>query len=173
MGKQVKCRERVSKHGEIFTNEREVYAMLDLVKKETDRIESRFLEPACGEGAFLKKILRRKLEVVRLTIKSLQDYERYSLLALTSIYGIDIMEDNVRSCREVLFDIWNADYSQYAGEKANDRCRVVAKHILIKNIFCGDSLTMLQNDGTPIIFTEWSSTSSYLQEQQEDKHYGV
>ena len=92
MDKQIKSKQRVADHGEIFTNEREVNAMLDLVKQETERIESRFLEPACGEGAFLKEILRRKLEVVKNRYKkSPYDYERYAVLALTSIYGVDIM----------------------------------------------------------------------------------
>ena len=157
MSEQIKSKERVTEHGEVFTNEREVNAMLDLVKQETERIESRFLEPACGEGAFLKEILRRKLEVVKNRYKkSTYDYERYAILALTRIYGVDIMEDNAEICRQILYDIWNADYTQYAKEQANDQCREVAKFILCKNILCGDALTMLQKDGTPIIFAEWS-----------------
>ena len=155
--KQVKSKERVTEHGEVFTSEREVNAMLDMVKQETKRIESRFLEPACGEGAFLKEILRRKLDVVRATYrKSPYDYERYAILALTSIYGVDIMEDNAEICRQNLYDIWNAEYTKYAKEQANDQCREIAKFILRKNILCGDALTMLQNDGSPITFAEWS-----------------
>lgn len=154
---QVKSRARVAEHGEVFTNEREVNAMLDLVKQETERIESRFLEPACGEGAFLKEILRRKLDVVKKRYKkSPYDYERYAILALTSIYGVDILEDNAEICRQNLFDIWNGEYTKYAKDQANDQCREVAKFILKKNILCGDALTMLQNDGTPITFAEWS-----------------
>ena len=157
MDKQIKSKQRVADHGEVFTNEREVNAMLDLVKQETERIESRFLEPACGEGAFLKEILRRKLEVVKNRYKkSPYDYERYAILALTSIYGVDIMEDNAEICRQNLFEIWNEEYTQYAKEQANDQCREVAKFILQKNILCGDALTMLRNDGTPITFAEWS-----------------
>ena len=157
MDKQIKSKQRVADHGEVFTNEREVNAMLDLVKQETERIESRFLEPACGEGAFLKEILRRKLEVVKNRYKkSPYDYERYAILALTSIYGVDIMEDNAEICRQNLFEIWNKEYTQYAKEQANDQCREVAKFILRKNILCGDALTMLRNDGTPITFAEWS-----------------
>ena len=151
---QIKSKERVTEHGEVFTNEREVNAMLDLVKQETGRIESRFLEPACGEGAFLKEILRRKLEVVKNMYK--KSSYGYAILALTSIYGVDIMEDNANICRQNLYDIWNKDYSRYAKEQANDQCREVAKFILRKNILCGDALTMLQNDGTPITFAEWS-----------------
>jgi len=155
--RQVKSKERVTEHGEVFTNEREVNAMLDMVKQETERIESRFLEPACGEGAFLKEILRRKLEVVKANYrKSPYDYERYAILALTSVYGVDIMEDNAEICRQNLYEIWNTEYTKYAKEQANDQCREVAKYILRKNILCGDALTMLQNDGTPITFAEWS-----------------
>lgn len=157
MAKQVKSKERVADHGEVFTNEREVNAMLDLIKQETERIESRFLEPACGEGAFLKEILRRKLEVVKNRYKkSPYDYERYAVLALSSIYGVDILEDNAEICRQNLYDIWNAEYTKLAKGQANDQCREVARFILRKNILCGDALTMLQNDGTPITFAEWS-----------------
>ena len=155
--KQVKSKQRVADHGEVFTAEREVNAMLDLVKGETERIDSRFLEPACGEGAFLKEILRRKLAVVKKQYgKSPYDYERYSVLAVTSIYGVDILEDNAEICRQNLFDIWNKEYTKNAKSQANDQCRETVRFILKKNILCGDALTMLQNDGTPIVFAEWS-----------------
>ena len=96
MTKQIKSKNRVSYHGEVFTNEQEVNAMLDLVKDETDRIESRFLEPACGNGNFLAEILRRKLvRVKRQYTRNNLEYTKNSFLALTSIYGIDILEDNV------------------------------------------------------------------------------
>lgn len=103
---QVKSRQRVADHGEVFTAEREVKAMCDLVKQETERIESRFLEPACGNGNFLAEVLRRKLEVVKSRYwKSPFDYERYSVLAMTSLYGVDILKDNAEECRQRLFDI--------------------------------------------------------------------
>lgn len=155
--KQVKSRDRVAEHGEVFTSEREVKAMCDLVKSETERIDSRFLEPACGEGAFLKEILRRKLAVVKRTYrKSPYDYERYAVLAVTSIYGVDIMPDNTEICRQNLFEIWNKEYTANVKEQANDLCRETVKFILRKNILCGDALTMQQADGSPIIFAEWS-----------------
>ena len=98
---QVKTKKRVTDHGEVFTSEREVNAMLDLVKQETQLIDSRFLEPACGNGNFLAEILRRKLEIVERRYKKSQlEYERYSITAISSIYGIDILEDNVQECRE-------------------------------------------------------------------------
>ena len=154
---QVKSRQRVADHGEVFTAEREVKAMCDLVKQETERIESRFLEPACGNGNFLAEVLSRKLTVVKNRYgKSPFDYERYSVLAMTSLYGVDILEDNAEECRQRLFDIWDKEYTANAKSQANEQCREAVRFILRKNILCGDALTMLQADGSPIVFAEWS-----------------
>ena len=104
---QIKSKKRVASRGEVFTAEREVKAMCDLVKDETERIDSRFLEPACGDGNFLAEILTRKLNVVTKKYKkNLSDWEKYSLLAVSSLYGIDIMSDNAQECRKRLFSIW-------------------------------------------------------------------
>src|SRR2546430_17412414 len=104
MHDQVVSRTRVADHGEVYTRPREVNAMLDLVRQETERIDSRFLEPACGHGNFLAEILDRKLRVVEARYaRSHLEYERYTLLAVCSIYGIDILEDNVQKCRDRLF----------------------------------------------------------------------
>lgn len=155
--RQVKSKQRVADHGEVFTAAREVNAMLDLVKPETERIDSRFLEPACGEGAFLTEILRRKLAAVKSRYgKSPYDYERYAVVAVTSIYGIDILPDNAAACREKLFAIWDEEYAANMRGEASDQCREAVRFILQKNILCGDALTMLQADGSPIIFAEWS-----------------
>ena len=104
---QIKSKDRVANHGEVFTNIREVNAMLDLVKDETHRIDSRFLEPACGTGNFLIEVLRRKLEVVENRYKKSKiEFERYSILALSSIYGIDILEDNLKECKTRLYELF-------------------------------------------------------------------
>lgn len=154
--RQVKSKERVRDHGEVFTSEREVNAMLDLVKEETENIESTFLEPACGDGNFLSEILKRKLGIVfNRYKKQLDSYEMYSIIAVTSIYGVDILQDNVESCIERLYNIWNEDYSKVMRNNSNDKVRETCKYILKKNILCGDALTMLKNDGTPIVFAEW------------------
>lgn len=155
--KQIKSKQRVADHGEVFTNPREVNAMLDLVKQETERIDARFLEPACGEGAFLTEILRRKLAAVKSRYgKSPYDYERYAVLAVTSIYGVDILPDNVAVCRQKLFAIWDEAYTANAKGQANEPCREAVRFVLRKNILCGDALTMQQADGSPIVFAEWS-----------------
>src|SRR2546428_2044964 len=112
MDKQVVSKQRVSDHGEVLTGKREVNAMLDLVRRETERIESRFLEPACGNGNFLAALLERKLEVVeRRYGKAQVECERYAVLAVSSIYGIDILEDNIQQCRHRLFGIFEWNYS--------------------------------------------------------------
>jgi hypothetical protein len=155
--RQVKSKRRVAEHGEVYTAEREVKAMCDLVKTETERIESRFLEPACGNGNFLAEVLSRKLTVVKARYgKSPFDYERYSVLAMTSIYGVDILEDNVQECRERLYQIWEQEYDANVKKQADDQCRRAVRYILEKNILCGDALTMERSDGSPILFAEWS-----------------
>jgi hypothetical protein len=138
--KQVKSKERVSNHGEVLTAEQEVAAMLDLVKQETERIDSRFLEPACGDGNFLAEILHRKLAVVKKKYKnSPSDYEKYAVLAISSIYGVDILQDNVKNCSERLFEIWDKEYTANCKKDANEGCRDAVRFILKRNILCGDA----------------------------------
>lgn len=158
--KQVKSKQRVADHGEVFTNDREVKAMCDLVKGETERIDSRFLEPACGEGAFLMEILRRKLATVKAQYgKSPDDYERYAFLAITSLYGVDILPDNVAICRQNLFEIWDEVYTVNNKSQTSDQCREAVKFVLQKNILCGDALTLKQADGEAIQFAQWDFVS--------------
>lgn len=178
---QVKSKQRVADVGEVFTAEREVKAMCDLVKDETERIESHFLEPACGNGNFLAEVLNRKLAVVeRRYKKSPLEFEKYSLVALSSLYGIDIMEDNAQECRERLFNIWNDSYSKRLKNNSRNECREAAKFLLRKNIINGDALSLKDLDGQPIIFSEWKligekfkRTDSPFQEavNQQDKKY--
>lgn len=166
--KQVKSRQRVADHGEVFTAEREVKAMCDLVKSETERIESRFLEPACGNGNFLAEVLARKLAVVKSRYgKNPADYERYSVLAVMSLYGVDILADNAQECRERLFALWNTEYTAAVRSAANDLCRQAVRYILQKNILCGNALTMEQADGSPIVFAEWSFVMGNLVKRRD------
>ena len=160
---QTKSKQRVADHGEVFTAEREVNAMLDLVKQETERIDSRFLEPACGDGNFLTEILRRKLAVVKSRYgKNAADYERYAVIAVTSIYGVDILQDNVDECRSRLFEIFDKEYTSSCRKEVNDETCEAVKFILERNILCGDALTMLQANGKPIIFSEWSTVNGCM-----------
>ena len=160
---QVKSKRRVADHGEVFTSEREVNAMLDLVKQETERIDSRFLEPACGTGNFLIEILRRKLAVVHSRYgKSPYEYEIYSLIALMSIYGVELLQDNVLECQERLFQLWELEYFQHCSIICSEECRGAALFILKRNILCGDALTLETEDGDPLIFSEWARVTGNL-----------
>lgn len=163
MSKQVKSRQRVADHGEVFTAEREVKAMCDLVKTETERIDSRFLEPACGEGAFLTEILSRKLAIVRKKYRrSVMDYEKNSLLAVSSLYGVDILLDNVQICRDNLYKIWEKQYKAVCKRECSDDVKRSVQFILERNIVCGNALTLMTVDkngkdtDVPIIFSEWA-----------------
>jgi len=155
----VKSKDRVAQYGEVLTPKHIVNAMLDLVKQETERIDSRFLEPACGTGNFLIEILERKLRVVESRYsKSQLDYERYAILALSSIYGIELLEDNAEECRKRLFEVFDAAYTRLFKSKAKERCREVARYILKRNIVHGDALTLktVGENPRPIVFSEWS-----------------
>lgn len=155
--KQVKSRKRVADHGEVFTNEREVKAMLDLVKDQCERIEATFLEPACGSGNFLIEILRRKLEVLQNKYsKSQMEYDANLIKAVCSIYGVELLPDNAEECRERLFtEIKNSYPNKFKNDNTFHQLMKSAKHILHKNIICGNALDYKTNDGEPLVFTEW------------------
>lgn len=163
MADQIKSRQRVADHGEVFTNEREVNAMLDMVDDECQRIESRFLEPACGDGNFLSEVLRRKLDVARRRYgRSVADYERAAFVAVSSVYGVDIMADNCEACRARLFDIFVSEYGRVCKKNFDETFLRAVRYVLDRNILCGNALSMKmvddgQNDtDEPIIFSEWT-----------------
>lgn len=157
MTEQVKSKQRVVDHGEVFTNQREVNAMLDMVKQETERIESRFLEPACGNGNFLAEVLRRKLEVVRGRYgQSLPEYERYAFVAVGSIYGVELLADNVQECRDRLYGMVVDAYEKASKGASDKRFLPAIEYVLSRNVLCGDALSLKADDGESIIFSEWS-----------------
>lgn len=173
--RQIKSRERVAERGEVFTAEREVNAMLDLVKQETERIDSRFLEPACGTGNFLVEILRRKLDVVLRQYKGQQaQVWLQSVIAVSCIYGIDIMMDNVEECRQRLMEILCEWYPHaLSGDEAPSDLQQVWQYLLERNILWGDALTLCEpvsenatfiekRDAKPITFSEWSFISDMV-----------
>ena len=162
---QVVSKKRVSDHGEVYTHPREVNAMLDLVKQETERIDSTFLEPACGTGNFLVEILSRKLAVVKARYaKSQLEYERYAVLAISSIYGVDILADNVAACQQRLAEIFNQQYTALYKAHCKAACVNAVQFILSRNILHGDALTLKtvgneESPAKPIVFSEWSAVN--------------
>ena len=148
----VKSKQRVADHGEVFTPAWMVEAMLDLVKGETERIDSRFLEPACGNGNFLTRILQRKLAAVELKYGQ-TDFEKhqYAVLALMCIYGIELLPDNIADCRANLLDI----FGEYLNLAPADDLYRAAFFVLSQNLVHGDAMKMCAADGSAILFAEW------------------
>ena len=156
MSELVKSKKRVADHGEVFTPAWMVEAMLDLVKNESERIDSRFLEPACGSGNFLIQVLKRKLAAVEAKYgKSDFEKKNHALLGLMCIYGIELLEDNTDECRENLLVI----FAHYLKAKPGDDLYDAAKNVLRVNIIRGDALTMLDIGGNPLVFPEWAYLS--------------
>ena len=174
--KQVISKKRVADHGEVLTGKREVNAMLDLVKQETQRIDSRFLEPACGNGNFLTEILERKLRVVEGRYgRSSLEYERNAVLAVSSIYGIDIQGDNVQQCRHRLFGVFEWNYTRFFKNRAKNRCREAVRYILGRNIIWGDALTLKTVGKSPeyIVFSEWSPVNGSMLKRRDFTFHGL
>lgn len=148
----IKSKQRVADHGEVFTPPWMVEAMLDLVKGETERIDSRFLEPACGSGNFLVRILQRKLATVELKYGK-SDFERrqYALLALMCIYGIELLPDNISECRANLLEI----FSKHLDLAPDSDLYRAAFYVLSQNLVHGDALKMRTQGNLPITFAEW------------------
>ena len=148
----IKSKQRVADHGEVFTPPWMVEAMLDLVEGETERIDSRFLEPACGSGNFLLRILQRKLTAVELKFGK-SDFERrhYALLAVMCTYGIELLADNIAECRANMLEI----LADYLNLRESDDLYQAASYVLSQNLVHGDALTMRTHDGQAITFAEW------------------
>lgn len=148
----MRSKQRVADHGEVFTPSWLVRAMLDLVKDETERIDSRFLEPACGSGNFLVEILRRKLAVVEVKYGT-SDFERrhYALLAVMSVYGVELLPDNIVECRANLLEV----LAEYLNLLESDDLYLAASYVLSQNLVHGDALRMRTHDGREITFAEW------------------
>ena len=165
--KQIKSRQRVADHGEVFTNPREVNAMLDLVRDESFRLDSRFLEPTCGDGNFLIEILRRKLSLLQ-GLKSQTEWEFQSLIAIGSCYGIDILPDNAEACRTRLEEYVLSQHPASERLPVDSPYRLSLRYMLQKNIVCGDALTYRTVENKPITFCEWTPIAGSMQFSRRD-----
>lgn len=159
----MRTKERVISYGEVFTPPHIVEAMLDLVRDEAARVESRFLEPACGNGNFLVAILRRKFATVAALYPEPTDRLDQTLIAIMSCYGIDLLADNVRECRQNMLAVTR----EFLGAKATRDALLAIQYVLTRNIVCGDTLKMLTRDNTPIVFPEWVYISNRVFQRQD------
>jgi hypothetical protein len=148
----VKSRKRVIDHGEVFTPSWMVEEMLDLVKNDSERIDSRFLEPACGSGNFLLAVLKRKFTTVENRYgKNLFEKRHHALFGLMCIYGIELLEDNIWECRQILL----SEFSTFLSLDESDPFFRAASKVLVSNIIQGDALTLRKSNGYSIEFPEW------------------
>lgn len=148
----VKSKQRVADHGEVFTPSWLVDRMIELVKDESERIDSRFLEPACGSGNFLTQVLKTKLRVASDRYKKSEfEHHHHALLALMSIYGIELLEDNVQECRENMLSI----FSEHLKLETDSNLYRAGQKVLEANIVHGDALLMQTSNREPITFAEW------------------
>jgi len=148
----IKSKQRVSDHGEVFTPPWLVEAMLDLVKDETERIDSRFLEPACGDGNFLVQILKRKLAAVEKKYgRSEFEKRHFALFSLMCLYAIELLSDNISDCRANLLE----NFSEYLNLNESDDLYRVGFYVLSQNLVHGDAMKMRTHDDQAIIFAEW------------------
>jgi hypothetical protein len=167
MSKLIKSKQRVDDHGEVFTPSWLVNEMLDLVKAETERIDSRFLEPACGSGNFLVPVLSRKLQAVDKRYLG-SEFERvqHALLAIMSVYGIELLRDNAEECRENLLGL----FCSHLDLNRDDEASLAAEGILRVNIVQGDALSLKDYAGIPIVFPEWSYLGKGLFKRRDFKY---
>lgn len=158
MEKQIKSLERIRDNGEVFTNIREVNAMLDLVKLQTSNPEATFLEPACGTGNFLIAILERKLNVITRFKQNQTEWEENAIIVIGSLYGIDIDNENIEECRSRLAQYIKEQYTTlFPKKKHNEHFLKSIQFILNKNIIIGNALEYKTQDNTDIIFSKWAS----------------
>jgi len=142
--------------------------LVDTIKQETERIDSRFFELVCGNGNLLVEILRRKLNIVKsLYEKNVDDYERYAVIAVASIYGMDLSPDTVDKCRNRLFEIFDKEYTISCQNTPSDETREAVRHILRRNIFCGDVVTMKTPNGYPIVLSEWAAVNGCMLKRRD------
>ena len=164
-----KSKKRVRDHGEVFTPKEIVRDMLDLIPPELyEKPDARFLEPACGDGNFLTEVLERKLDVVAKKCKRHQDeYERNAITAIASLYGVELLDDNVARARERLFEIVESKYRALYKSKVKDDFLKSARYVIERNIVQGDALTLKDKRGKPIVLSEWSPVNTVKIKRQD------
>jgi len=161
MERLIKSSQRVKNHGEVFTPHRVVALMLDQpeIKQALSSLTTTFLEPAAGEGAFLTEILSRKLALASQLSDSIEAFEQKALIALTSLYGIELLVDNTELLVMHMYRVFYQEYlRQISKYHASENKKVVksALTILKANLVQGDALTGKNKNGDDIVFSEWT-----------------
>lgn len=161
----IKSKDRVQKHGEVFTPSWMVQKMLDTpgIREKTEDIYATFLEPSAGDGNFLEAILERKLSAVTRNYDK-KNWKTKSLFALSSIYGIEYLEDNLEVARARMFLHYLDWVEKSFGERLSSRSDLYksAHYLITKNIVRGNTLTKRHPDSNELImFSEWKRVKGY------------
>jgi hypothetical protein len=163
-----KSKERVQKHGEVFTPAWVVNDMLDMLPEDVWDIGKTFLEPACGEGAFLIEVYKRKLEIINTDIQ--EDWEWQAAIATSSLYGVELLEDNAEKCKINLVNLFATFYNQKFPETQDEEIIETIKFLINANIIRGNFLTQRKclsscgnkcNKCELIAFSEWTPLADY------------
>lgn len=161
--KLIKSADRVKDHGEVFTPKWVVDKMIDQpeIAAKVKSLTATFLEPSAGEGAFLVEILDRKLKYAAQLSKSAHEFGNYALMALSTLYGIELLEDNVEMLVMNMKDTFTDNYRELMAdeyqEKPDQKVYNSAKVIIRANMAQGDALKKIDTSGNPIIFSKWQS----------------
>lgn len=163
--KQTKSKKRTVDFGEVYTNRKEINGMLDMIRDESFNIDSKFLEPAMGNGNFVMRILERKMISVKKIAVNETEYAILMLKSVANIYGIDILQDNVTECIQRAMKYLIGNYYRVFKCNMNDDLKKSLEYILSKNLICGDSLTNLNFCGKTIVFCDWVFSGCYVERQ--------
>jgi hypothetical protein len=176
----IKSKARIQKHGEVFTPAWVVNDMLNLLPEEVWEVGKTFLEPACGEGAFLIEIIKRKLEIIY--TENQTEWEWLAAIATSSIYGIEILEDNIANCRKNVLQVFSKFYNAKFPKTQDEEVIKTIQFLLEKNIIQGNALTYRKcaiscgnkcNKCELILFSEWTPLENYQLKRKDYSYEGV
>ena len=169
---QIKSKDRVVNHGEVYTPDWVVQDMLDMIPNNASKIETRYLESSSGEGNFLVAILIRKLEQIFINYKVLEDVQFYTFVALTNIYGIELLKDNVEFCKRRMLEIIRLFFIKY-NYRFDSTFENVINNVLSHNIINMNTLTyripmfdfehqLLRDENNNILYEGWAQISEWV-----------
>ena len=167
--KLIKSKSRVRKHGEVFTPDWMVKKMLSepAIQKKIKDIRATFFEPSVGEGAFVTEILHQKLNHVD-EISNKSDWIENALWVVASIYGIELLTDNLIIAKHNLVNVLIEHYQKFYQKELSKNTDLYksARYIIDNNIVQGNALTYLNNSNNLIVFSEWVKQDDKVKQLQ-------
>lgn len=169
MTKLIKSKSRVQKHGEVFTPDWMVKMMLSepAIQAKLKDIRATFFEPSVGEGAFVTEILHQKLNHVD-EISNKSDWVENALWVVASIYGIELLTDNLIMAKQNLVNVLIEHYQNFYQKELSKNTDLYksVRYIVDNNIVQGNALTYLNNSNNLIVFSEWEKRGDKVKQSQ-------